>query len=1021
MPFTQSPSQYYHDTPPELSAINRKRLFYIDEPFKELVLSKVRTPKNKTFIVIMYGYFKKTSQFFNAVHQRDLNYVANQLGIVKELIWNEYKKDAKKEHQALILGFLGYKKFDEQHLPQSITAEIEIHSKVRRDKKKCFSSLAGLLRHEKIEIPSFTRLSTLISVRYEVDQNALIEKVRQGMNDSTCAVIDRLFTKSKLDGLSESYRIVALKRFTHKLKPRQIKQNTEAFDTLHELFTHIKSILETLNLSVETVKHYANQVQRSRVFQITRKKDDDRYLVTICFIAHQYYILQDVFIDTLIASVVAAYNSAERDARARYYETRHSQTTHINSLVDGSESLLIKLDGIKSILDDDLLSDHEKVDKMSNLVAKVLAEKEAISASIDDVKDDQETLSGEALLYHFLELGSKALQNRCNRIVERLSFSEKSLNKPLYDVVSLFRMRNCTVEETFPVGFMTTKEKAYVDTKEQFKSSLYKVILFNHMVTAIKGDGLHLQHSYKYLMLEDYMIPAQEFDDNYANIINQSHIAWLIDFPTLYDNLDRQLHAQYQETNEHIMANQNAYIRSDGSGGVRTTHQRQNTLDIPLAELEDIELFPSGESIPLSEVLSVADQATHLLDKFQHYSGEDISQRPSRKTMIAAIVGKGLHFSEHKFGKLCEAINNSSLSTAANNYVSTTNASLASDEIIKFVDGMGLSQVYMDGDQLYTSSDGQKYPMSVDSLNAMASFKYGGKDKVIVPYNFLDSRHLSIHSSVLNGATREAHYMLDGLLKNDVVKTDMHVTDTHGFTEVVCGVAHLVGVNFAPRIKNVLKQQLYSMRGKKTYSHKGNSILPDGKIKDKKISEQWRQILRLVASLKLGRATASQIFKRLNSYSSSNHPIYEALKEYGRIIKTLHLLKYIDDADLRVAMTKQLNKGESANKLDRALAIGRAEYNLSTHEEQETMEACKRLIKNAIVCWNYMYLTKRYYSLKTKDQRVAFINKVKNSSTLAWEHIMIHGAFDFSESRLKDSKHFDFDKMLDPSILKDIR
>jgi hypothetical protein len=67
-----------------------------------------------------------------------------------------------------------------------------------------------------------------------------------------------------------------------------------------------------------------------------------------------------------------------------------------------------------------------------------------------------------------------------------------------------------------------------------------------------------------------------------------------------------------------------------------------------------------------------------------------------------------------------------------------------------------------------------------------------------------------------------------------------------------------------------------------------------------------------------------------------------------------------------------------------------------------------------------MYLTKRYYSLKTREERIAFINKVRSSSAMAWEHIMIHGAFDFSESRLKDSKHFDLDKMLDPAILKDI-
>jgi TnpA family transposase len=334
---------------------------------------------------------------------------------------------------------------------------------------------------------------------------------------------------------------------------------------------------------------------------------------------------------------------------------------------------------------------------------------------------------------------------------------------------------------------------------------------------------------------------------------------------------------------------------------------------------------------------------------------------------------------------------------------------------------MPLSSVYLDNGKLYTSSDGQKYSVSVDSLNARPSFKYGGNNHVVAPYNFIDSRHLSYHSQVLSATEREAHYVIDGLLKNDVIKTDMHVTDTHGYTEVVCAVAELLGFNFAPRIKNVLKLQLYSTRAKRSYSSKNYSVLPAKKINMELIRPYWSEILRLVASIKLGTSTASQIFKRLNSYSTCNHPLYNALREYGRMVKTLHILRYIDDPELRVATTKQLNKGESANALDRALAIGKAEIMYATREEQEVMETCKRLIKNCIVCWNYMYLTQRLLKITCKEKRLAFIEKIKVSSTMSWEHIIIHGAFDYSESKLKDSKNFDFNKMQDPKIYEELK
>ena len=388
--------------------------------------------------------------------------------------------------------------------------------------------------------------------------------------------------------------------------------------------------------------------------------------------------------------------------------------------------------------------------------------------------------------------------------------------------------------------------------------------------------------------------------------------------------------------------------------------------------------------------------------------------------MIAAIVGTGCHFSPHKFSKLCDAVSNSSLTTALNNYLSVRGARLACDSIEQFVEKMPLSSIYLENDKVHTSSDGQKYPVSGDSLNANFSFKYGGKDRVLSAYTFIDSRNIFFHSTVISGAEREAHYMIDGVLRNEVVKSDLHTTDTHGFTEMVSGAAHLLNITFAPRIKNLHRQQLYSIRGRKTYSHANYELLPDKKINKNIIKENWREILRAMVSIKLGEATASHVFKRLNSYSASNNPLYAALKEFGRIIKSHYILRYVDSLELRQAVQKQLNKGESGNKLDRALAIGRAEYVQTTREEQEVVETSKRLIKNAIVCWNYMYLTQTLMSLKTKDDRRAFVEKIRRSSTVAWEHIIIHGAFDFSESKLKDSLGFDFNKMLDPKIFREI-
>src|SRR3546814_16541823 len=60
------------------------------------------------------------------------------------------------------------------------------------------------------------------------------------------------------------------------------------------------------------------------------------------------------------------------------------------------------------------------------------------------------------------------------------------------------------------------------------------------------------------------------------------------------------------------------------------------------------------------------------------------------------------------------------------------------------------------------------------------------------------------------------------------------------------------------------------------------------------------QTCALPISIKLKKATASDIFRRLNSYSKQN-ALYTALKAFGRIVKTLFILRYIDDVALRMA------------------------------------------------------------------------------------------------------------------------
>jgi hypothetical protein len=134
---------------------------------------------------------------------------------------------------------------------------------------------------------------------------------------------------------------------------------------------------------------------------------------------------------------------------------------------------------------------------------------------------------------------------------------------------------------------------------------------------------------------------------------------------------------------------------------------------------------------------------------------------------------------------------------------------------------------------------------------------------------------------------------------------------------------------------------------------------PDRYIDTDLIEENWDDILRLIATIKLKEVSASELFRRLNAYSKQ-HALYRALKAFGKIIKSLFILRYIDDVELRQAIERQLNKIEHVHRFTRAVSVGSPQEFIPVEkQEQETAEGCKRLIKNCITCWNYLYLSQK--------------------------------------------------------------
>jgi TnpA family transposase len=74
------------------------------------------------------------------------------------------------------------------------------------------------------------------------------------------------------------------------------------------------------------------------------------------------------------------------------------------------------------------------------------------------------------------------------------------------------------------------------------------------------------------------------------------------------------------------------------------------------------------------------------------------------------------------------------------------------------------------------------------------------------------------------------------------------------------------------------------------------------------VRTQWEEILRLAASIRHGTVTASLIIRKLASYPGQNS-LHTALREVGRIERSLFMLEWMKDPELRRRVQAGLNKG----------------------------------------------------------------------------------------------------------------
>ena len=360
-----------------------------------------------------------------------------------------------------------------------------------------------------------------------------------------------------------------------------------------------------------------------------------------------------------------------------------------------------------------------------------------------------------------------------------------------------------------------------------------------------------------------------------------------------------------------------------------------------------------------------------------------------REALLSAILAEATNLGPVKMAYATPGMTYGRLARAADSHLREETYQSALAELVNAQHRQRLAGVW--GDGTTSSSDGQRFPVGGRrEPQAQVNARYGTGPSVVF-YTHVSDRYAPFHTKVINAGARDATHVLGGLLEHEAeLSIEEHYTDTSGYTEQVFGLCYLLGYRFAPRMRGLADKKLFTFAAINGASPLAKLV--SGTIKTTVIEENWAEVLRLAASIQQGTVSSSLMLAKLAAYPRQNQ-LAQALRELGRVERTLFTLAWLESPELRRRVGQGLNKGEERNALARAVFFHRRGMVQELRPEAMQNRACGlNLVVAAITLWNTVYLERAIGQLADR-QTLLPEDCVRHLSPLAWDHILLTGEY----------------------------
>ena len=127
--------------------------------------------------------------------------------------------------------------------------------------------------------------------------------------------------------------------------------------------------------------------------------------------------------------------------------------------------------------------------------------------------------------------------------------------------------------------------------------------------------------------------------------------------------------------------------------------------------------------------------------------------------------------------------------------------------------------------------------------------------------------------------------------------------------------------------------------------------------------------MRVALSIREGRLSSVLLLRRLRTESHKNN-LYKAFREVGRAVRTITLLRYVSEPDLREEITAATNKAEAYNGFSAWLLFGGEVIERDDPAEQEKIIKFNSLVANCVIFHTALDITATLRQLAAEGRAV---------------------------------------------------